>query len=162
IAGEMLLRRQAADVPYGTPVVLGNFTVYFMAPMTHARPGAPGSPPHLQARPAAAAQGAGGAAAEGAPAPVIAEAKPAAGAAGPVQPRVLSQAPITSPEAIQKRERDVALRREVHKLLLEHLDLATMDPSKVDDPSMRPKVLGALRRIVGNLESRVPADTDRD
>jgi pilus assembly protein CpaF len=60
------------------------------------------------------------------------------------------------------RDQDVALRREIHKLLLEHLDLATIDAKKLDDPSMRPKVLNALRRIVGQLESRIPATMDRD
>ena len=67
-----------------------------------------------------------------------------------------------SPEERERRKRDVELRRTVHKALLEHLDLATMDPSKLDDPSMRPKVLGALRRIVGQLDPQIPPETDRD
>jgi len=59
-------------------------------------------------------------------------------------------------------EENVALRREVHKQLLEHLDLAAIDASKLDDPSMRPKVLSALRRILGKLESRLPPGTNQD
>ena len=47
----------------------------------------------------------------------------------------------------------VALRRECHKMLLEHLDLATIDAAKLEEPSMRPKVLGALRRIVQQLDA---------
>jgi len=176
IAGEMLLRRQAVDVPYGTPVVLGNFTVYFMAPLGLPRkPGAPMPGPMMNAPPGAGqAQGATPSPMHMRPGPSLAAVPEpqirglAPGGEAPAkagvqqQPQVLSQGPITTPEQLQKRERDVSLRREVHKLLLEHLDLATMDPSKVDDPSMRPKVLGALRRIVGNLDSRIPQEIDRD
>ncbi|WP_394847230.1 Flp pilus assembly complex ATPase component TadA [Pendulispora brunnea] len=174
IAGEMLLRRQAVDVPFGTPVVLGNFTVYFMPPAGAAPAPAPRAQPSHQ-MPGQLPQIPGGhgrpplaavpAAHGGQPTPPVAAppgAAPAPGGDRPQQPRVLSQGAITTPEALQKREKQVALRREIHKLLLEHLDLAAMDPSKVDDPSMRPKVLNALRRIIANLESRLPADTDRD
>ncbi|MBK6691928.1 MAG: Flp pilus assembly complex ATPase component TadA [Myxococcales bacterium] len=65
-------------------------------------------------------------------------------------------------EALERRKRDVELRRRIHKVLLEHLDLATMDPSKLDDPSIRPRVLGALRRIVGSIDPNVAPDLDRD
>jgi len=62
------------------------------------------------------------------------------------------------------REKDVAMRREAHKMLLEHLDLATIDAAKLEEPSMRPKVLNALRRIIQQLEvgGRVPPEVDRD
>jgi pilus assembly protein CpaF len=56
----------------------------------------------------------------------------------------------------------VQLRREIHRLLLEHLDLAAIDAKKLDDPSLRPQVLSALRRIVATLEAHLPRDTDRD
>jgi pilus assembly protein CpaF len=164
IAGDLLLRRQAIDVPFGTPVVLGNFTLFFVPPGHQAQsagntgsmktgrppPGqgitAPGMP-QLPNMPPGVVNGMQQAM----------RGKPAAGAGavptGPVH---------ITPEIAAKRERDVALRREIHKLLLEHLDLATMDPSKVDDPSMRPKVLGALRRIVDQIGPRIPRDIDRD
>jgi pilus assembly protein CpaF len=57
---------------------------------------------------------------------------------------------------------DAALRRSIHTKLLEHLDLATMDASKLDDPSMRPKVVVALRRIVDSLRDKLPPGADRD
>jgi len=191
IAGEMLLRRQAVDVPFGTPVVLGNFTVYFMPPPGMPRgpspnmpapamgqlPGLPGPGP-MHARPGPSIVipppgGHGGHAPSppglrNGPRPPQAEPQNGAQPTQPGQPgqaahaRILSQGAITTPEALAKREKDVALRRDIHRLLLEHLDLAAMDPSKVDDPSMRPKVLNALRRIVSNLESRIPPDADRD
>src|SRR5204863_460958 len=72
-----------------------------------------------------------------------------------------------SPEAteVEQRDRDLAehaerreavsLRREIHRLLLEHLDLATVEAAKLDDPSLRPKLLVALRRIVSTLEELI-------
>jgi pilus assembly protein CpaF len=116
VAGDALLRRTAADVPFGTPIVLGDFTVWI-------RPPAPAS-----------------ARADDATVPLPVDAARADGGPG----------------------HEVALRREIHRRLLENLDLATMDPSTFDDPSLRPKVIGALRRIVKQLEPRLPAGTDQD
>jgi pilus assembly protein CpaF len=48
------------------------------------------------------------------------------------------------------------LRREIHRLLLEHLDMNAIDATRSDDPALRPRVLAALRRIVRMLESRLP------
>jgi pilus assembly protein CpaF len=48
------------------------------------------------------------------------------------------------------------LRREIHRLLLEHLDMNAIDPTRGDDPALRPRVLAALRRIVRMLEARLP------
>ncbi|MGA7121491.1 MAG: ATPase, T2SS/T4P/T4SS family [Polyangiaceae bacterium] len=62
----------------------------------------------------------------------------------------------------QARRDNAALRREIHKLLIDHLDLATVEPSKMEDPSLRPKVLSALRRIVRNLDERIPEAINRD
>jgi pilus assembly protein CpaF len=59
--------------------------------------------------------------------------------------------PIAAPA-----EAPYELRREVHRLLLEHLDMNAIDPTKGDDPSLRPRVLAALRRIVRMLETRLP------
>ncbi|MET0342860.1 MAG: ATPase, T2SS/T4P/T4SS family [Polyangiales bacterium] len=50
----------------------------------------------------------------------------------------------------------IELRREVHRLLLEHLDMNAIDPARGDDPSLRPRVLAALRRIARMLETRLP------
>ena len=60
------------------------------------------------------------------------------------------------------RRENVALRREIHKLLLDHLDLATVEPSKLEDPSLRPKVLNALRRIVRSIDQTIPESINRD
>ncbi len=92
------------------------------------------------------------------------------------EPAPAPAAPATAPPAVLdldsegtekridplERASSVELRREMHRLLLEHLDLATVEPSKLDDPSLRPKVLTALRQIVKNLDARIPADVSRD
>jgi pilus assembly protein CpaF len=62
----------------------------------------------------------------------------------------------------QARHADVELRREVHRLLLANLDLVALDPSKMDDPSLRPKVLTALRKVIRSLDARIPLQVDRD
>jgi pilus assembly protein CpaF len=54
------------------------------------------------------------------------------------------------------------LRREIHRLLLEHLDMNAIDTTRGDDPSLRPRVLAALRRIVRMLEGRLPPALSRE
>ncbi|MEY4508609.1 MAG: hypothetical protein RLZZ450_731 [Pseudomonadota bacterium] len=56
----------------------------------------------------------------------------------------------------------IELRREVHRLLLEHLDMNAIDPTRNDDPSLRPRVLAALRRIARMLEGRLPEGLSTD
>jgi pilus assembly protein CpaF len=55
----------------------------------------------------------------------------------------------------------VVIRREIHRLLLEHLDLGQTDAKKLDDASFRPRVLTALKRIVQSLDARLPPNLDR-
>jgi pilus assembly protein CpaF len=69
--------------------------------------------------------------------------------------------PAPPPDAAA-HEAESALRREIHAKLLENLDLAKLDAQKIDDPSMRPRVLTALRRIVGQLEARIAPSVNRD
>jgi pilus assembly protein CpaF len=56
----------------------------------------------------------------------------------------------------------IELRRDVHRMLLEHLDMNAIDPTRNDDPSLRPRVLAALRRIARMLESNLPAGLSLD
>jgi pilus assembly protein CpaF len=48
------------------------------------------------------------------------------------------------------------VRREVHRQLLEHLDMNAIDTGSADDPSLRPRVLAALRLIVDGMNDRMP------
>jgi pilus assembly protein CpaF len=49
------------------------------------------------------------------------------------------------------------LRREIHRQLLEHLDMNAIDTGSADDPTLRPRVLAALRRIVEGMAERLPS-----
>jgi pilus assembly protein CpaF len=55
-----------------------------------------------------------------------------------------------------------ALRREVHRRLLEQLDMSAIEPGRAEDPTLRPRVLAALRRIVSTLGERLPAGLTQD
>ena len=149
LAGALFVNNGATKVPFGTPLTIGEFTI-----SVHQA----GSLPAVNAA-------------------AIAEARPAtpprASRETPTQPPPKSDA-HAPPKAneVEERDRDLAeqaerreavsLRREIHRLLLEHLDLATVEAAKLDDPSLRPKLLVALRRIVSTLEERIPASVNRD
>ncbi len=194
IAGDLLLRRDSVEVPYGTPIVVGDFTVFvYPADQQNAaqhaamqsRPQAPmGTNPVVDTRPrlmgsgahatgpnpaqqnghangllARSGSGSGPMAMSGAM-PAVTGMNPIIAHVGTAPPAAGVHLPMRGDDAKQKAEVD--LRREIHKLLLEHLDLATIDAKKLDDPSMRPKVLNALRRIVAGLEGRIPKDISPD
>jgi pilus assembly protein CpaF len=203
IAGDLLLRRDSVEVPYGTPIVVGDFTVFvYPADQQNAAalaaqhprnmhpplgPGQPGQNPVNDTR--QRLPGSGGH--QGATVPPGPPNGPnngvngmlARSGSGPygvsgAMPAVTGMNPIIAHVGAQpgsggvhlpvmrnddaKHKAEVELRREIHKLLLEHLDLATIDAKKLDDPSMRPKVLNALRRIVASLESRIPREVQPD
>ena len=172
LAGTQLLRHEYADVPFGTPIVVGDFTVAFFRPghdgRASSKPRANGSKPYRDrgADPAARTSAlpvsemrSGTAAPDRNTLPPPAKA-PRGGAKPTKSLDDVQNLPLVAEG--EERKQLVALRREMHKLLLEHLDLATIDAKKLDDPSLRPKVLAALRRIVGQLEHRIPLDIDRD
>ena len=159
IAGDRVLRREALEVPYGTAIVLGDFTVVFFAPdpsRTDHVNKATRPPQQLAPLPM--------------PNPPPRSSPPQS---GPTAQTAQVNVPYIGPTSLPKNvaqtaeaaatvAKDVALRRDIHRALLEHLDLATIDASKLDDPSMRPKVLNALRRIVQGMEGRIPKELDRD
>jgi pilus assembly protein CpaF len=169
IAGDLLLRRDIVDVPYGTPIVVGDYTVFVYAVDEHGNPMGPIQPPEQSRRTGASLPAHGSGAMQTVNVPngavagrsrsvaVTTQGIPNVGAINPV----ISHA-LPSRDVSDRLKQEVELRREIHKLLLEHLDLATIDAKKLDDPSMRPKVLNALRRIVAGLADRLPAEMDRD
>jgi pilus assembly protein CpaF len=120
LAGDRLLRRQAAEVPYNTPILLGLHTLHVRRAAD--RPAVP------------------------APTVVTTEGRGVESSdAGP----------------LDASEVDAALRREIHRRLLEHLDLVALDPKRPDEPSLRPRVITALHRIVEALGPRLPPRLDR-
>jgi pilus assembly protein CpaF len=126
LAGGKLLRRQTAEVPFGTAIAVGSFRLRF-----HVRSDA-------------------------------ADVLPKAVHQDPPTPSAIDAAPRRPTVVAADSEARADLRREIHRQLLEHLDLAQMDPTKIEDASFRPRVLVALRRIVKGLESRLTPDVDKD
>jgi pilus assembly protein CpaF len=56
----------------------------------------------------------------------------------------------------------VELRRRIHRMLLDHLDLASLDRSKMADAMMRPRVRDALKRIMAQVAVDLPPHTDQE
>jgi len=61
-----------------------------------------------------------------------------------------------------ERAEHIALRRRIHAELLKNLDLAKIEPTRADDPSLRPRVLTALKRIVRELDAEIPLHISRE
>jgi pilus assembly protein CpaF len=75
--------------------------------------------------------------------------------------------PTPSPEPASLRvvsadESANELRRSIHRSLLQELDLLSFDPLRREDPSLRPRVLVALRRIVAQLGAALPEGISAD
>jgi pilus assembly protein CpaF len=149
LAGSQFINNSVAQVPRGTPLVVGEFTIVIPL-LAESRPPEAGPPGHASAPPRRVSDAA---------------IRHAGTAQPPADAPPLSmgfQAREQELKEAARRSQDVALRREIHRLLLEHLDLATVEAAKLDDPSLRPKVLTALRRIVRTLDERIPPDVNRD
>ncbi len=84
----------------------------------------------------------------------------------PAAPFRAPQAPAPSADDPPWRHRNgtkgvsVEVRRRLHRMLLDHLDLATLDRTKMDERVMRPKVLDALKRIIQTIARDLPPGTD--
>jgi pilus assembly protein CpaF len=162
LAGAVFVSNGSADVPLGVPLVVGEFTISVRRPgdgslpLSLSRAGISQPPPPPP--PAQIGAGPTDPPAGAFVAPTPANATPIA--AVPAQD--LNQQRAQEMREESRRRDAVALRREIHRLLLEHLDLATVEPSQLDDPSLRPKVLNALRRIVTSLDARIPTEMNRD
>jgi pilus assembly protein CpaF len=142
LAGKEYVNNAMAEVPIGTTLTVGEFTI---------RIGPAGSVPASAGAKRPASAGTTGGRRTDAP---TEPPPPSAGKAAAERELELVE--------VGKRKDAVLLRREIHRLLLEHLDLATVETAKLDDPSLRPKVLTALRRIVHMLDDRIPPDMSRD
>ncbi len=149
LVGSVFVKSSTADMAYGVPIVIGEYLVW-LTPVGVANGGR--SAEAGNAREVVLKPTAPPAAPIAAAVPIIAD-KPA-----PPEDRALEQA------AELARRENAVLRRDIHKLLIDHLDLATLDPSKMEDPSLRPKVLNALRRIVRSFEElgRIPEAINSD
>jgi|CZKU01.1.fsa_nt_gi pilus assembly protein CpaF len=135
LAGGVVLRGMELDVAHGTPIQIGAHCL-FIRPVRE-RDGTP-------AKPAATGEQ---------PSPVARNAAPTT-----PPPRTRAQEFAAGAAALA----DVALRRDIHRRLLDFLDLAKLDAGKLDDPSTRPRVLAGLRKIMDGMQERLPAGPERD
>ena len=147
LAGSLFVNNGAAKVPFGTPLTIGEFTISVHQAGSLPPPNGAARAEQLPARPPRAARDE--------------PTQPPPKAPSEKHVNEVEQRDRDLAEQAERRE-GVSLRREIHRLLLEHLDLATVEAAKLDDPSLRPKVLVALRRIVSTLEERIPASVNRD
>ncbi|MGB8332660.1 MAG: ATPase, T2SS/T4P/T4SS family [Polyangiales bacterium] len=75
-----------------------------------------------------------------------------------VGPYLLRVAPINTAEA--SAGASAALRRRIHRSLLDFLDLSSLDDADMDDGSLRPRVVRALEHIVSSFAAELPPGTD--
>ena len=77
--------------------------------------------------------------------------------------RVHAAEPVAEPPAgpPSVEPADKALRREIHRRLLDHLDLSCMEPDKLAADDLRARVEAALRRIIADRLAGTPARAER-
>ena len=166
VPGGAILRREMAQYPLGQFVLIGPFVVVVGdagAPAPARTPRRAGlrvveapPPPPSPIRPRNAPQ---------VPTP-LPTARPTAAAAAlrhapPTAANVVVEIPRQKPLDLKNSEELLALRKKVHAELLKNLDFAKIDPMK-PDPSLRPRVLTALKRIVSQENAPILAAVDRD
>lgn len=116
LVGDQLLNRSAVDVPFGTPIAIGGYTIVITLPSREGE-------------------------------------RDAEGRRGPSNDHASRD---------DERATEIALRTEIHKKLLEHLDLSSLRGQGENDAALRPKVLAALRNIVEAMANRLPPGMSRD
>lgn len=139
-----LVRRAVRVVPYGAPVLVGHSTLYVRPENPMSQVFATVAPPRvaLHTDPGAV------------PVDVV-ERKPDDASA-------ITPEPTSVSATYGGTEQAVELRREIHRQLLAHLDLSAIDPSRLDEPNFRPRVLAALRRLIDLHAEQLPAGMARD
>jgi pilus assembly protein CpaF len=182
--GDIRLHRQVTRVPFGTPMYIGPYIVRVesvvtldapaMQPMQSPMQQMPTSsarPPQPPTRPPTAGPVPMAVPPAGAPGrpPAVPPANrpgaqtvmPATGAAVPPVSQA-QQAPAQEAHGPGGPTAGVSVvtRKKIHRMLLENLDLASIDRTKMDDKVMRPRVMDALNRIVSQLQSEIPHGTD--
>lgn len=152
--GNQRVFRSDLAVPFGTPIQVGPYVIRVVkqGAQAPAAPPAPSAPNRAGQQMATMAPGmlppmpgAQHGNANGRARTVMPNAPPAAAPAGPVNGTM---------------HVSVELRRRIHRMILDKLDLAALDRSKMADNVMRPKVRDALKRIVAEVANEIPPGTD--
>ncbi|HEU4583170.1 MAG TPA: ATPase, T2SS/T4P/T4SS family [Polyangiaceae bacterium] len=66
------------------------------------------------------------------------------------------------PREVSAPEASPTQRREIHKQLLDYLELPRLDRKQIEDESMRRRVIEALRRIIAEAGDRLPRGVDTE
>ncbi|MGE3632661.1 MAG: ATPase, T2SS/T4P/T4SS family, partial [Sandaracinaceae bacterium] len=177
--GEGHLHQTTCDAPGGLPLRVGPYVIVLEALGPPAVAPSPVLSPRPPPRAPAPPPTAGGFSPVSAPTPRAApppgarpRPQPAPPAQGPVpgappeMPTVPDEAPIArsadaSPYDVSgTADVSVAARKRIHRMLLDNLDLASLDRNKMDESLMRPKVRQALRLIMKEVGGDLPSSTN--
>ncbi|MCB9598992.1 MAG: Flp pilus assembly complex ATPase component TadA [Sandaracinus sp.] len=166
LMGNQRVKRSKVDTPPNVPLRIGPYLVRLRRigdppPPPLPPPGHPGGPQPVAAAPSpqALSPQPGNVTAQ-APSPPRPPAPPAAAkksAGSLIEHEKEEILRVAGSTAVIPAE----LRRRVHRMLLDHLDLVALDRSNMDDDVMRPKVLAALGRIMTQLTHDIPPEVDR-
>ena len=163
--GTQRVFRSELPVPFGTPIQVGPYVIRVIRQGAQgangAAVGAPGAPPQIPPVPGRPANPmaqtmAGGMNAPRRNVPTMMPGQAPPAGAGP------SQAQAHAPTSGGTMHVSVELRRRIHRMLLDHMDLAVLDRSKMADNVMRPKVREALKRIMAQVAQDLPPGTDQE
>ncbi len=157
--GNQRVFRSEVSVPFGTPLHIGPYIIRVVRQGAAASPLAPSplAPPPVPP----GASRAGPMSTTGAM-PVASQAVSNAAQRARAATAPLGAVSPSSAVPSGTMHVSVELRRRIHRMLLDHLDLAVLDRSKMADGVMRPRVRDALKRILAQLQSDLPHGTDQE
>ncbi len=166
--GTQRVFRSELPVPFGTPIQVGPYVIRVIRQGSQgpngAAAGAPGSVPPIPPVPgrpnnpmAQTMAGAAGAARRNVPTMM-----PGQGPHVPPAPPHGGHGTHVAATTGGTMHVSVERRRRIHRMLLDHMDLAVLDRSKMADNVMRPKVREALKRIMAQVAQDLPPGTDQE
>jgi pilus assembly protein CpaF len=172
--GEIRVHKNSTRVPFGTPMFVGPYIVRVegmarngyaavtaAAPMATPGPSTAGMPPVSGMQTRAPSSNALPTASSIAQPPPVPPGARTEGSRQPAPPSTSSHGAATGgAPAGPTSGVSVQTRKKIHRQLLENLDLASLDRSRMDEKTMRPRVRDALKRIIAGLAGEVPKETD--
>lgn len=152
--GAKLLHNAEVDAPLGTLMRLGRTLMTIRPAKPHSKP-APSSRPSKPPASNEVDSSAGSVVPFAPPSPrTVPPNTPSVEAEKPLPPRAARGA------ATQLGSLNLELRRQIHRELLQHLDLGKQDISAMDVAALRPRVVQALKLIVSSMKDRLEPGTD--
>ena len=165
MVGDSHVHRTTIAAPGGLPLRVGPYVIRLdvLAGHAPARAAPPAPPSHAQA-PASHPQAPAShphapPAAHRAPPPARGHARPRSVPPPPPPSRPSSEG--DNPYDVSgTADVSVGIRKRIHRMLLDNLDLASLDRNKMSDAAMRPKVRQALRLIMKEVGGDLPESTN--